>query len=667
MEQSDRTVVRAGAWALPRAGELMLWLASFGLGGLLVLARLIWLDFVAGVRFVLHPWLIRQGFLPYRDIADQHAPLLPAVLALLVPFFPDPLTLNYVVLAAVLLATVILVVLVSRQLFGRTAAIAALVFFMLWEPVFATHGLYYESALGMLYLLALLVWHGTSGAARWRPLLSGLLLGTAVLVKQQAIIVVLGYIAWRVLVSYHREEPAHVGLKDIAVFTAGAMFLPALSVIYFAIHGILGEYFFWTVTFNFGDFAEQAVKWPTWKQAVYIAPAFLLVPPFLFWGVQSWRRGRHEAARLALLAILLAGSLTPVYPRFELFHFEAAVPLLAVVAGAVIQYGLSLGETRARTMISLRATAGTPGVRRVVFLLALLVLLTLPSASEPYRSRLGRERQVAEYAALAPLGQWLQDRTGPDDRIFVFPDTEDTANLYVLSKREPPGYWSVAYPWHTTVPAVRERLLRGIREAPPQWIVYAPDIAIAGVILKDAVPEVSDYLIQSSISVRTLVLPRVGRVWLMVPRTSPSVELVPLFRLRRATSDDYFYTTDPGRRDVLQGDGYVYAGICCQVFAREVEATTALFQLRHTPTGRHFYTTSAMERDAAVQQLHYISEGVAGYCYPSDGPQPPGSQPLWRLIKPGVHHFYTTSATERDQYVENGYRIEGIACYVPAH
>jgi hypothetical protein len=79
--------------------------------------------------------------------------------------------------------------------------------------------------------------------------------------------------------------------------------------------------------------------------------------------------------------------------------------------------------------------------------------------------------------------------------------------------------------------------------------------------------------------------------------------------------------------------------------------------------GDHFYTSSATERDNAIATIGYISEGTACYVFNS---QTQGTVPLYRLLNPNNgDHFYTSSATERDNAIATiGYISEGTACYV---
>ena len=91
--------------------------------------------------------------------------------------------------------------------------------------------------------------------------------------------------------------------------------------------------------------------------------------------------------------------------------------------------------------------------------------------------------------------------------------------------------------------------------------------------------------------------------------------------------------------------------------------TVTLLRAFRKNNGDHFYTTSASERDNAIAQDAYRDEGVAAYVYPSSQC---GAVPLYRMDNPAVtDHFYTKDAAERSNAIANlGYVDEGIAAYV---
>jgi hypothetical protein len=140
--------------------------------------------------------------------------------------------------------------------------------------------------------------------------------------------------------------------------------------------------------------------------------------------------------------------------------------------------------------------------------------------------------------------------------------------------------------------------------------------------------------------------------------------IMALYRLYHATTGAHFYTTSAAERDnAVNRLGYQSEGTACYVYGSQATGTTDLYRLYRPASDDHFYTTSAAERDNAVAQDGYQSEGTACYVY---GSQVTGTTALYRLFNPqlGVH-FYTTSAAERDNAVaQDGYQSEGTACYV---
>jgi hypothetical protein len=81
---------------------------------------------------------------------------------------------------------------------------------------------------------------------------------------------------------------------------------------------------------------------------------------------------------------------------------------------------------------------------------------------------------------------------------------------------------------------------------------------------------------------------------------------------------------------------------------------TAFYRLRSSRIPFHFFTTSLAERDNAIANLNFVSEGIACFVLPA---QIPGTVPLHRLVHANGDHFFTTSDAERDNAIAQfGYR-----------
>jgi hypothetical protein len=129
---------------------------------------------------------------------------------------------------------------------------------------------------------------------------------------------------------------------------------------------------------------------------------------------------------------------------------------------------------------------------------------------------------------------------------------------------------------------------------------------------------------------------------------------------------DHFFTTSEGERDnAIANVGYLSEGIACWVpSVPQQVGRVPFYRLFRDENGDHFYTTSAAERDNAIASFGYVFEGVAADVFA--GPEQ-NTVPLHRLFHPGNgDHFYTTSGPERDNAVTTfGYVSEGVAAWVP--
>ena len=155
--------------------------------------------------------------------------------------------------------------------------------------------------------------------------------------------------------------------------------------------------------------------------------------------------------------------------------------------------------------------------------------------------------------------------------------------------------------------------------------------------------------------------------------------LTALYRYWKSSISDHFYTTNikeigTSARGLVGHHGYTSEGTQCLVYTRQVAGSVPLYRYWKSDIGDHFYTTSSNEigtTTPGVTGNHgYISEGVAGYCFPH---ATAGTIPLYRYWKASVgDHFYTTysgeiGTTVPGQVGQHGYVSEGVACYVMAY
>lgn len=143
--------------------------------------------------------------------------------------------------------------------------------------------------------------------------------------------------------------------------------------------------------------------------------------------------------------------------------------------------------------------------------------------------------------------------------------------------------------------------------------------------------------------------------------------IVPFYRYFNGR--EHFYTTNAHeigttRHGHRGRHGYWSEGFQGRLFTRHVHGTLPLY--RYWNGRDHFYTTNHNEIGTVTHGHRghhgYISEGTAGFCYPSSAQGRCGVLPLYRSWN-GYDHFYTTDFNEALR-ASNSYKMEGIACYV---
>jgi uncharacterized protein YkwD len=138
-----------------------------------------------------------------------------------------------------------------------------------------------------------------------------------------------------------------------------------------------------------------------------------------------------------------------------------------------------------------------------------------------------------------------------------------------------------------------------------------------------------------------------------------------LYRLFAWDWLDHFYTANAVESDYWSKNGWVYQGVCCQIFSSQVTGTWPLYRLWSHTWGDHMYTLDGGERDNLIS-WGWNYEGVVGYCYPPWAGQPAGTKPLHRLWSWNyLDHLYTTSEAERASLVTWGWNYERVECYTP--
>lgn len=132
-----------------------------------------------------------------------------------------------------------------------------------------------------------------------------------------------------------------------------------------------------------------------------------------------------------------------------------------------------------------------------------------------------------------------------------------------------------------------------------------------------------------------------------------------MLRLYNPTTRDHFYTTFPAEADnAVNAGGYTREGVTGLVFSTQFTGTVPFYRWYSAAELDHFYTV-ANRSDVPG----YVFEGIAAYVYPDTRC---GATPVYRLYSyPATDHLYTASIQDRDQAIRDSfYTSEGIDGYV---
>lgn len=341
--RASRRSARLGKWiiiAIAIAGWLLRLAPLVRPGGVLAAP----IDFDEGVYFSAAS-LLAKGHAPYVDFVFVHPP---GILYLLTPIamLSDP---SAGFAAARLAATIIGGV--SILLVGRLAlrhlgpvagVIAALVYATYPQAVAQEHGVFLESFLNVILLLAATLWLAipvqTRPALSWRCLGAGMLCGLALAVKLIALFAVVGFLASIPRPSLRRHLLEYIA--GIALMTV-LLWAPVLAVarrslfhevFFFQLSrpgdGILGRHARFEALLFRDDGAWAAVT------SRHFVPSLLALAGLAFI-VSSRARGRLEIlAAIWLLAAVAGFMLTSSYYEQYNAFLAPSISLLAGVAAA---------------------------------------------------------------------------------------------------------------------------------------------------------------------------------------------------------------------------------------------------------------------------------------------------------------------------------------------
>ena len=427
--------------------------------------------------------LILQGVPPYRLVYNMKLPGTYAAYAAILAIFGQTPRGVHLGLLLLNLATAVLLFVLARRLFDDVTAAAAGAFFailslsqgVLGAFAHATHFVLLPAIAGTILLLRGIDTRRTSSL-----LASGLLFGTAFVMKQHGFAFVLFAILWLAWEALRRHERPSSVAASCGWVALGAALPFVLTCLILAATGVFGSFWFWTfdyartyvgqVPLSAGAraFAEMipavtAFTWPIWV----LAGAGLAAP---LWDAPARRRLRFTTSFAFVSFLAICPGL-----YFREHYFVLLLPataLLAAVGAASLARGLAgagAGLTPERREGIARAfflALSAGAFLQSVYLERALVFRMTPDtmSREVYGMNPFPEAMV--------IAKHIERDTRPDDRIAVL-GSEPEIDFYA-HRRSATGYIYM-YGLMEEQPYARRMQQEAIREIEaqaPRYIVF---------------------------------------------------------------------------------------------------------------------------------------------------------------------------------------------------
>jgi Dolichyl-phosphate-mannose-protein mannosyltransferase len=421
--------------------------------------------------------LILQGIPPYQQAFNMKFPGTYYAYAGIMALFgqtPYGIRLGLMLVNA---ATTFLVFAIGRRLSGNFAgATAAAAFaFLSTDPsalgVFA-HATHFVllPALAGLYLL--LPGRGTIGS--WRIVLSGALLGVAVLMKQHAALFVpLGALLLLAEIPGGFATRLRGAFPAITLLASGAIAPFAFLCALLSWQGVLGNFYFWTF-----QYAREYVSEATLAMAPSVfSESFARISgkAWIVWliagagAVALWLPDHSAAERLFVTGLLVASFLA-ICPGFffQDNYFILLLPAVALLTGIAFE-----------ALSGLVGWGMGPGASRIIAAAACLAVLAFVirqereflfsmTPSDLMRSRYGTNPFIEAVA----ISDYIRNHTAVDDRIAVLGSEPE---IYFYAQRRSVSGYIYMYPLmerQRFASQMQQEMIGRIEAAHPKFLVF---------------------------------------------------------------------------------------------------------------------------------------------------------------------------------------------------
>jgi 4-amino-4-deoxy-L-arabinose transferase-like glycosyltransferase len=419
--------------------------------------------------------LILQGVPPYELAYNMKLPGTYAAYAVIMAVLgqtPSGIHLGLLLLNA---ATMVLVYVLSAELFGGLAGIVAAATYGLLSTsasvmglaAHATHFVVFAAVAGLIVLL-----RAIERKQYWLYLISGVLLGLAFVMKQPGIFFCLFGALLVIQSEWARPIPWRNLLRRLGVLLAGMLLPYALTCFILWRAGVFKKFWFWTVSYasqygmikSLSDGAQQFLK---------IVPG-IVEHSLLVWIVAAlgitalWWHAQARLHRGFALGFLIFSFLA-VCPGFYFrnHYFILMLPAVAILVGIAVRSAFySLGERTSSGFI-----ASLPVVAfLVVFAIALLSQHEVLFEMDPVAATWFTYGAQPFEQALS-IGDYIRTHSNPNDRVAVLGSEPE---IYFYAHRHSATGYIYTYPLmepQAYALKMQNEMISEVEQARPEFVV----------------------------------------------------------------------------------------------------------------------------------------------------------------------------------------------------
>jgi hypothetical protein len=392
----------------------------------------------------LWPYLITKGWLPYRDIAIAHTPLMLGLVSIAYKIFGTGILQLKIFTWILVLGADVLIFGVAKKLWNLKTTFVVVSAFAFWQLFFDGNGLWFDLFMGLAAIAAYYF------IQKKNYFLAGIFWALAFLSKQTAI--------WFLLpIGLELVQSAKHLIEGFKKFVQGVFLIVIPSVLIIWLLGILPDFYNWAV--KFGIFvlprASGQVQLPGIKNL------FISILPFLVFVPLIWKRNQKN---ITLLIWAIAGALG-AYPRFEYFHLQPAVAFLAIATAQLL-----VGVKKPGKLIKLFIP---------IYLLGSIYLFA------GFFMRNFREGTRFYETNVTDIVTFVNYNTNRGDTIFILNWWD---NIYALTSTLPAiKPWIPQLSWYMEIPGVQEKMIADLKVNRPKLIIYNPytELGLSAYIPRD--------------------------------------------------------------------------------------------------------------------------------------------------------------------------------------